>query len=1422
MKKTLLALVFVLVCLTSAARPVDPDVAARVAANFWNAHRDAGVAVLAGSMQMQKLPFDGMYLFTAGETGFVIVAADDRVCPILGYSFTSPVSEPLNPEVKYWLEGYQQQIDGLRSSSVEARHSDWETYGRATQGAPVPLTTVSPLLSTTWDQAPYYNDLCPYDANESSYYNYHVVTGCVATATAQIMKYHAHPSTGYGSHSYSHATYGLQSANFGSTTYSWSNMPNALTSSSSSTQKTAVATLMYHIGVADEMDYDLSANGGSGAQNYNYDGTISASSQTSLMKYFKYRPDMAVLWSDDYSESQYVSMLQDELDQSRPILYSGRNVSGGHSFVCDGYNNADQFHFNWGWGGSYDGYFTIGSLNPGVGGIGGNSSGTYNMRNSALVGIRPNTSWSTSGSTTVTASTVTGGSVSGTGSYSFGDTVSLVATASAGYRFDGWSDGSKFNPREFIANGGSYNFTPVFTSITADTVTYCTGDHYFYSYGSTYFSKYWGIKIPAASLPSGDSLHAVQIYISAAGTYTMTVYTGASQSNTAATSTVSFTSNDEGQWQTINLNTPVYTTEDLWIVFNCSNADYPVAVTYYSGAANSFLYGNSLSGMTDHGSYWQCTPMIKAVFGGGNSGSAPINDCFITTFPYVENFDDTSTYSCLWLIDGNGDGASWGIIDSFGTDYSRAAYIMYAVNADDWLLLPSIIDAGDYSISWKARAYQSNYPESYQVYAGDSMIFSETISTTSLVTRTASFSVAAGDTVKPKFRYISNDQYAFFLDDITISQTSGPSPTQYTLTVTSNNTAWGTVAGGGTYNSGATATLTATAYSGYHFVQWQDGNTGNPRTVTVTADATYTATFAANTTADTCTVSVFPYSEDFEGDIDCWTVTDGNNDNSTWRLLSGIGSGSTAVTPHGGSSMIGSFSWNSTAMNADEYLISPALELPTGSVSLTFWFRVNGGYPDDYLAVKLSTTGTSTTAFTTTLIDITPTSANGSWTQQTVDLSAYAGQTVYIAFHHHDSYDNNYIVLDDIAIGQSSGPSPTQYTLTVVSNNDAWGTVEGGGTYNSGATATLTATAYSGYHFVQWQDGNTDNPRTVTVTGNATYVATFAEDEQPSDCIVTDFPYAEGFEAIANLDCWFIYDADGDGYNWTYINDGSTAYGHASLAALGSASWNQTDGPLSPDNWLITPGFALPAGQQMHFKWYAKGQDETYCTENYGVYVSTSGTDASDFTTSLFYGSTDNTWTQHEVDLSAYAGQTVYLAFRHYNTTDMFYLMIDDVEVTASAPQPTQYTLTVVSNNDAWGTVEGGGTYNSGATATLTATAYSGYHFVQWNDGNTNATRTVTVTGNATYVATFASNEGIDDVDADQWVLYPNPAADVVTVSGVGHATVTVTDLTGRVVATAAVGTDGTMDVSMLASGTYFFTIASDGTTAVRKLIVKH
>ena len=359
MKKTLFFLLltaFACISSTATAAPVEKQKALTVATHFLEQHGGADITLTDITA---STPYTAFYIFAGRDgKGFVIVSADDCVLPILGYSTTNAfVTENMPTNVKGWLDDYERQIKHYQKHNAQLSilnsqlESEWDHLLNNEYSEPPLHTAVTPLLTTTWDQDPLYNDLCPY----SSYYGERTVTGCVATATAQVMKYWNHPTTGYGSHSYYHSTYGTQSANFGTTTYAWSSMPSQLTSSSTSTQKNAVATLMYHVGVAMEMDYDVSANGGSGALTIANGDPTAASAENALRTYFKYKSSLRQVSIDDYSSAEWSALLMNELNNNRPILYTGRDSSGGHCFVCDGYSNSGQFHINWGWGGWCDG-----------------------------------------------------------------------------------------------------------------------------------------------------------------------------------------------------------------------------------------------------------------------------------------------------------------------------------------------------------------------------------------------------------------------------------------------------------------------------------------------------------------------------------------------------------------------------------------------------------------------------------------------------------------------------------------------------------------------------------------------------------------------------------------------------------------------------------------------------------------------------------------------------------------------------------------------------------------------------------------------------------------------------------------------------------------------------------------------------------
>lgn len=309
------------------------------------------------------------YIFNSSNNEFVIVSGDDCVLPILGYSKEKQFNPDSIPySTKKWLEDYIFQIRYVIDNELSQNNSlkiEWETLKEGKVTDNIEKSSVLPLVQTKWNQNPYYNDLCPPNT----------VTGCVATAMAQIMKYWNFPNNGSGFHSYNHPTLGTISANFGGTTYQWGSMPNIVNSSNYS-----VATLMYHCGVSVDMQYGAVSTGGSSAQTLDV--------ENALKNYFGYKTTVDGVSRINYTEIAWTNLIKSELNASRPIQYAATGNGGGHSFVCDGYDNNDMFHFNWGWGGNSDGYFQINLLNPSALGTGGGTGGFYSNHR-AIVGIEP-------------------------------------------------------------------------------------------------------------------------------------------------------------------------------------------------------------------------------------------------------------------------------------------------------------------------------------------------------------------------------------------------------------------------------------------------------------------------------------------------------------------------------------------------------------------------------------------------------------------------------------------------------------------------------------------------------------------------------------------------------------------------------------------------------------------------------------------------------------------------------------------------------------------------------------------------------------------------------------------------------------------------------------------------------------------------
>lgn len=316
--------------------------------------------------------FTNLYIYNA-DKGFVVMAADDRVQPVLGYSLTGSFDPDAMPDnVRAWLQGYDDEIKYVVESNAKATpetKQQWQDLENGVRGTKATVV-VEPLIQTFWDQGDPYNQLCPTVSGTATY------TGCVATAMAQVMKYWNWPIKGNSSKNYRWNNQTL-SADFENTTYDWANMTNTYDENSTEAQQTAVATLMYHCGVSVSMDYGTD---GSGAYSTDVAGAMTT--------YFRYNSSISYKTKQSNS-SNWLTLLKTDLDAGRPVYYSGSGSGGGHAFVCDGYDDSDYFHFNWGWSGMYDGYFLVNNLNPGTGGAGSGSSGTYNSSQAAIFGIQP-------------------------------------------------------------------------------------------------------------------------------------------------------------------------------------------------------------------------------------------------------------------------------------------------------------------------------------------------------------------------------------------------------------------------------------------------------------------------------------------------------------------------------------------------------------------------------------------------------------------------------------------------------------------------------------------------------------------------------------------------------------------------------------------------------------------------------------------------------------------------------------------------------------------------------------------------------------------------------------------------------------------------------------------------------------------------
>ena len=359
MKKTLLFIAIIAFFAGNIiAGPVDAQRAQQLGQRFLNAQ----VKLAHTSATRDAVDY---YAFNAANgNGFVIVAGDDRVKPILAYSTTGSFDpNDISDGFEFMLNDFRQDIQYVRDNNIEAPDdikAEWKSVaenGVIKQGSRNRIV-VGPLCQTLWHQNFPYNSQCPEDPEG---HGGHVYAGCVATAMAQVMKFWNWPAQGTGTHTYNPSGYAQQTANFGATEYHFELMPLTLDSLSVEEDYYYIAQFQHHCGIAVDMQY---SGHGSGA----YSDDV----PDALRTYFRYSCDDHITNYGDwypgwgYSNEEWIQMLKDGgLDEGMPLYYSGQDddFQGGHAFVCDGYDENDYFHFNWGWNGKDDAWCPIGALN---------------------------------------------------------------------------------------------------------------------------------------------------------------------------------------------------------------------------------------------------------------------------------------------------------------------------------------------------------------------------------------------------------------------------------------------------------------------------------------------------------------------------------------------------------------------------------------------------------------------------------------------------------------------------------------------------------------------------------------------------------------------------------------------------------------------------------------------------------------------------------------------------------------------------------------------------------------------------------------------------------------------------------------------------------------------------------------------------
>ena len=729
----------------------------------------------------------------------------------------------------------------------------------------------------------------------------------------------------------------------------------------------------------------------------------------------------------------------------------------------------------------------------------------------------------------------------------------------------------------------------------------------------------------------------------------------------------------------------------------------------------------------------------------------------ITTLPYTEDFENGLV--CWSTVNGSTDAQPWSAYNTnglTGIDAHSGSYVASswswsnstAMHSNAWLISPKFIlpNTNDsITLSWWELA-AANYPDSYSV------VLSTTTSDTAAFTtvlrphtaaagdwtmQSVNLTQYAGQSVYIAFHHVDYDMNYLFIDDITISE-GAATAAGVSITFAVNDATMGTtVPAPGTYTYALDSVLSVTAVpaAGYHLTDWEISmyipDYGNYTTSVGTNDLTITDTVSEDFDGITitaifaqdvnCPDSVtIPFFEGFETGIDCWSMVN--------------------TAANTGAAIVEDYAYQDSGFfyfvyntNPPQYLITPRLAGTGNGVEVEFYYQVmQSNYPESF-QIGYSTTTNDTSAFVwgpeqTNL-------TNTTYAYYSEVLAAPGIKYVAIKYTANDMY---YLFIDNFEVHEAPSCFPVSNLNVTASTSTSislsWTDANTGATYtlyNMADTSVIASNISGTSYTVTGLATATTYTFGVVANCSATDVSNIVTIDASTECdVITVYPYTQDFSVVPA--CWSAIDADGDGYGWELL-----------AGAMHSASYDNNDGVLTPDNWLITPQFQLTANTNYEVTWNANPQDASWPAEHYGLYVSTGYPDTSAFVLIQEWTLTSAGHTP-VINLSSYAGQTIYLAFRHWNCSDMYQIAIDNFELREAAGA-NQVTVTLTQNNPMYGSVSGSGVYTIGDNVTVTATPADNYVFTRWADvtGATVSTAnpyTFVATTDVTLQAIFVSN----------------------------------------------------------------------------------